>query len=225
MLHKGFVVLAATLLLPLLLSADTVVLKDGRRIEARGSYKVEAGAVKFTGVDGRAYQFPLEAVDLRASEDASAEAAKSERPKVWTNDDLELLREKAPVSVMGTARAAAPAAAEAEAQTEAAAEGEAEAAGAEAVPGPPKEQTREYWQERLQPLRDELNRLEQQIQQLRRGQGQAASNAINVTASNPGVQVEDTIRQLERRRTQVQQQIADIQAEARRAGVPPGYTR
>lgn len=222
MLRKAFLAAVAALLLPALLAADVVVLKDGRRIEARGRYTVEAGVVKFTGVDGRAYQFPLEAVDLRASEEASAEAPKPPRPKVWTNDDLELLKEKAPVSVMGTARAAAPAAAEAEA--EAVAEGEGEAA-AEPVPGPPKEQTREYWQERLQPLRDELGRIEQQLQRLRRGQGQAASNAVDVMGSNPGVQVEDTIRQLERRRTQVQQQIADIQAEARRAGVPPGYVR
>ncbi len=221
MLRKAFLAAVVALLLPALLAADIVVLKDGRRIEARGRYTIEAGVVKFTGVDGRAYQFPLEAVDLRASEEASAAAAKPPRPKVWTNDDLELLKEKAPVSVMGSARAAAPAATEAEA--EAVAEGEA--AEAEPVPGPPKEQTREYWQERLQPLRDELNRIEQQLQRLRRGQGQAASNAVDVMGSNPGVQVEDTIRGLERRRAQVQQQIAAIQAEARRAGVPPGYVR
>lgn len=219
MLRKAFLAAVAALLLPALLAADIVVLKDGRRIEARGRYTVEAGVVKFTGVDGRAYQFPLEAVDVRASEEASAEAAKPHRPKVWTNDDIELLKETAPVSVMGSARAAAPAAAEAEAVAE------GEAAEAEPVPGPPKEQTREYWQERLQPLRDELGRIEQQLQRLRRGQGQAASNAVDVMGSNPGVQVEDTIRQLERRRAQVQQQIADIQAEARRAGVPPGYVR
>jgi hypothetical protein len=221
MLRKAFLAAVVALLLPTLLAADIVVLKHGRRIEARGRYTIEAGVVKFTGVDSQAYQFPLEAVDLRASEQASAEAAKPHRPKVWTNDDLELLKETAPVSVMGTARAAAPAAGEAEA--EAVAEGEA--AEAEPVPGPPKEQTREYWQERLQPLRDELNRIEQQLQRLRRGQGQAASNAVDVMGSNPGVQVEDTIQQLERRRAQVQQQIAAIQAEARRAGVPPGYVR
>jgi hypothetical protein len=363
------------LLLPALLSADTVFLKDGRRLETQGRFTIESGMVKFVGVDDQTYAFPVDAVDLvrslasrakakeqqgeaaateeeplpvaeaepeptepkiepssqaveveqpeRATEEQQPQAAEAEpqpeepkiepstqaketeqpepakdephpaviqpepqpeptpstptaapererpqeapgeappmktsepspvrrseppaaespqppaaptsaqqRPrrarKIWTNDDLEQLRSRAIVSVVGGARTSS--AGEATEETEAAApEVDAEAAaGEEAAPAPPKEQTREHWQERLQPLRAELARIEQQLQQLRRGRGQAASNAVDVMGGNPGVQVEDTIRQLERRRDQVQQQIADLQDEARRAGVPAGYVR
>jgi len=48
MLRKAFLAAVAALLLPALLAAEIVVLKDGRRIEARGRYTVEAGMVKFT---------------------------------------------------------------------------------------------------------------------------------------------------------------------------------
>jgi cell division protein FtsB len=60
---------------------------------------------------------------------------------------------------------------------------------------------------------------------VRSGQGQAGSNALSVTTGNPGVQVEDTIQRLETRRQQLQQQIADLQDEARRQGVSPSWVR
>ena len=178
---------------------------------------------KFVGTDGKPYQMPLADIDAPATERANAPAApappKRPRPKVWTNDDVEALREGSSLNVVGTA-AAPPATAEEGAEGE-------EAAGEEKPkPQPPREDTPEYWQERLKPLRDELAQIEKQIQQLRAGQqGQNTSNAISLTASNPGVQVEDTIRQLEKRRTEVQQQIEAVQLEAKRKGIDPGYLR
>src|SRR3989304_5370772 len=67
MVRKGFLVLLAALLVPALAAAYTMVLKDGRKIEAQSRYLVESGQVKFTGADGRAYQFPLGQVDLAAT--------------------------------------------------------------------------------------------------------------------------------------------------------------
>ena len=220
MLRKGFLAWAGLLLLPALVSAYTIVLKDGRRLEARSRYVVEAGLVKFVSTEGRTYQFTLAEVDLAATERANAPAETRPRPKLWTNDDLELLVSRsAPVSVVGTAPVGEEAA-----PSEAEAPGEP-AAGEKPTPLPPKEDTAEYWQERLKPLREELAQLEQQIQQLRRGQGQAGSNAVNIMGSNPGVQVEDTLRRLEQRRAQLQQEIEAIQLEAKRKGIPPGYVR
>src|SRR3989304_5417090 len=66
MVRKGFLVLLAALLVPALAAAYTMVLKDGRKIEAQSRYVMESGVVKFTGADGRAYQFPLAQVDLVA---------------------------------------------------------------------------------------------------------------------------------------------------------------
>ncbi|MGH9805086.1 MAG: hypothetical protein ACRD4D_07925, partial [Candidatus Acidiferrales bacterium] len=89
----------------------------------------------------------------------------------------------------------------------------------------PKEQDPEYWRKRLQPLRDELAKVEQQLQQSRSGQGQAGSNTLDLTTNAPGADVADTIKRLEQRRSEIQQEITAIQDEARRLGVPPGYVR
>jgi chromosome segregation ATPase len=208
--------MALLALLPLGLAADVVVLKNGQRIETRERYTLDAGMVKFTGKDGRAYAYPLAEVDLEATRRANRFAG-----KVWTNDDLVKLRGSAALSVTGAAAAAEPAE-------------RAEGAGAEAAAGEggeaaeevkPKEQDPEYWRKRLEPLRNELAQVEQQLRQSRGGQGQAASNALDLKTNAPGADVADTIQRLERRRAEIQQQIAAIEDEARRLGVPAGYVR
>ena len=223
MLRKGFLLGAALLLLPALLSAYTVVLKNGRRIEASSRYTVEGTQVKFVGSDGRAYQFALTDVDTAATDRANAPAGGTRsRAKVWMNEDLELLRGNA-ISVVGSGGAAA--AAPAGGEGEAAGKGEAAPAGEETKSFPPKEDTAEYWQKRLKPVRDEMAQVDQQLQQLRAGQGQAASNSLSLQGNAPGADVQDTIRRLERRKGELQQQIEAIQAEAKRKGISPGAVR
>ena len=202
--------------LPVLLSAAyTVVLKDGRRIEARSRYLLYKGMVRFTGLDGRAYQFPLTEVNLLATNEANRAADKPKR-KVWTNDDLQNLKPGAPISVMGGAQPAATAAGE---------PGEPAAADGAAESAPNPEDTREYWQERLKPLREELAKIDQQSRQFRTGRGQAASNVIDINTNAGGISVADALQRLERRRAEIQQEITALQTEARRKGVPPGYVR
>ena len=214
-------VLAAMLLLPWALSADIIVLKNGARIEAQGTYRISQGMVRFTGADGTEFEYPVEAVDLLGTEKATARARRRTTRKVWTNDDIAALRGGA-VSFTGATTAPAPAAPEG---AEGAAAAEAAAAEEETVPQPPKQETREYWQERLQALQNQIQQIDQQIQSLRSGRNQADSNALSLTSGNPGVQVEDTIQRLENRRRQLQQQIADLQDEARRQGVSPSWVR
>lgn len=209
MLRRTTIIASLILLLPALLQAYTIVLKDGRRIEAQARYVVEGEQASFTDMEGNSRTLPLAEIDLAATRRAN-------RPKVWSNDEIEQLTGAA-VSSVG--RVAPPPTAEGAAP----AEGEPGTEGGE--PLPPKEETREYWQERLQKVRDELAQVDQQLQQLRSNQGQAASNSVDILGGNPGVQVEDTVRQLESRRAQLQQQISDIQEEARRLGVPPGWVR
>lgn len=205
------------LALPLALAADVVVMKDGRRIETRERYVIDAGMVKFTGKDGRAYSFALAEVDLDATRRANRFAG-----KVWTNDDLEQIRGGGAASVTGSETSAEPAA-----STEAAREGSAGAGGEakETEEVKPKEQDPEYWRKKLEPLRNELAQIEQQLQQSRSGQGKAVSNSLDLNTNAPGADVADTIRRLEQRRTQIQQEIAAIQDEARRLGLPAGYVR
>jgi hypothetical protein len=218
--RKLLLAFSVTLLLPWALSADIIVLKNGRRVEAQGPYRISQGMVRFTAADGTELEYPVDVVDLLSTEKATAQARRRTARKVWTNDDLTRLRGGA-VSFTGATAPPAPAAAEeapAGAAEGAAAEGEPE-------PEPPKEETREYWQERLQALQDQIQQIDQQIQSLQSSRGQAGSNALNVAGSNPGVQVEDTIQRLQAQRRQLQQQISDLQDEARRQGVSPSWVR
>jgi len=231
--------LVAILLLPGLLAAYTIVLKNGQRIEAQGRYVIEGNVAKFTDAGGRQRQVPLAEVDVAATERAnsSAPAAPAAAPartsaaappagdtrrktKVWSNDEIELLVRGQRISVLSEASAGA-APAEEGAPAEPAAEGEA----APAEPLPPKEQTPEYWQERLKPLREEQAKIDQELQASRSNQNRAASNAISINTDAPGIDVRDTIARLEQRRADLLRQIEDVQAEARRMGVPPGWAR
>lgn len=216
MLRKGLLAWAVLLAVPVLLSAYTIALKDGRRVWAKSPYVVEGSVVKFVGADGRAYQLSLADVDVAATERANPPRPTRRARKVWYNEDLAQLSGGA-INVVGTASAAT-------AGPSGTAEGVAEATGESAAGGeslPPKEDTPEYWQERLRPLREELARTEQEIQRIRtsRGQASATSNAISTTAASQGTNLDDRLRQLERRRIEVQQQIDDIQLEARRKGI------
>jgi len=176
------------------------------------------------GTDGTAYEYPLSAVDFLATSKANrAREQTPGQPEIWTNDHLEILRGRAEVSVLG--REGTPASPVAGERAAAAGEEMGEGTEGEGKPQVSKEEDPEYWRKRLEPLRNELAQIEQQIQGLRSGQGRAVSNVIDLNTDAAGVDVADTIRRLERRRTEIQQQIEGIQAEARRLGVPPGYVR
>lgn len=228
-MRRIFFSLIAILLLPGLLAAYTIVLKDGQRLEAQGRYRIEGNVAKFTDASGRQRQVPLAEIDVAATERANAPAAAApaaapsaadrRKPKVWSNDEIELLVRGQRISLVGEGTAAVAPAEEA-ASAEAGAEEEAPA-----EPLPPKEQTPEYWQERLKPLREELAKVDQELQASRSGQNRAASNAIDVSGNAPGVDVRDTIARLEQRRADLQRQIEDIQTEARRMGIPAGWVR
>ena len=228
-MRRIFFSLIAILLLPGLLAAYTIVLKDGQRLEAQGRYRIEGNVAKFVDASGRQRQVPLAEIDVAATERANAPAAAApaaapsaadrRKPKVWSNDEIELLVRGQRISLVGEGTAAVAPAEEA-ASAEAGAEEEAPA-----EPLPPKEQTPEYWQERLKPLREELAKVDQELQASRSGQNRAASNAIDVSGNAPGVDVRDTIARLEQRRADLQRQIEDIQTEARRLGIPAGWVR
>jgi DNA repair exonuclease SbcCD ATPase subunit len=80
------------------------------------------------------------------------------------------------------------------------------------------EQQREQWRSRLMPLREELQRVEAELARLR---GTTTGADVGLV----GVPTVDRTDQLTRRREELRQQIAAIEDEARRAGVPPAWLR
>jgi len=224
MLRRLLLVLATLLLLPALAAAYTVVLKDGRRFEAREKYVLVGGIIQFVGTDGQLYRFAVSELDFDATTrvNAPAESAPGKTTRrVWTNDDLERLPPTTRINVVGQPAAAAPSA---EATAAGAAEEET-APPAEQVPkAPPREKDTKYWQERIQKVREELARVEEQMRSLQSNLGRTGAG-VNLLGTNPGVQPADTLRQLERRREELRRQITQIEDEARRAGMPPGVVR
>lgn len=240
MRHKVWLVVAAVVLLPLqappMMGAEyTVVMKDGQRYAAREKYVIEGDSVRFIGSDGQAYRLPLRQVDL-----VTTTAANRNRPRkaVWTNDEVERGRLRGRINIVGAAAEqpkgeAAEAAAGEEAAGEVA-EGEEREAGAETPaekpqPALPREKDPEWYRDRLRPLRSELADVDRQIANLQRqvqtGGGGAQTGAVGLLQSNPGVDPRDTLARLQRRRQDIQQQIAAIEAEARRNGLSPGQIR
>ena len=147
---------------------------------------------------------------------AAQKPAVQKAKKVWTNDDIELLRAKSPISVMGEVAPPPEAAKEA-------------AAGEKAAPGEPyvKEKDPKWYQQQLAPLRGELDRIDSEIRRLRDFRTSATTGRPGIVLGQENIPLspENQIQQLERRRRDVQQQIDDLEALARRNGISPGTLR
>jgi hypothetical protein len=143
--------------------------------------------------------------------------------KVWTNEDLEALR---PSGVTVSApRAAAPSAA----GEATAADNPADKAGAEKKDDDKnkEEDPVEKLLKRLAPLRLELASVEARLASLRsaRSSGNTTGGGMDVSKTSGGMNTEDQVLQLEKRRSDLLGQIAAIGDEARRKGISPGAIR
>jgi len=95
--------------------------------------------------------------------------------------------------------------------------------GPKAPPPTTPEQQREAWRKRLEPLRAELARVESELRRLRE---EAAARGFELVGPGAGGSMTaQLLADLEQRRNQLRQQIAEIEEEARRAGVPPAWIR
>jgi hypothetical protein len=146
--------------------------------------------------------------------------------KVWTNEDLEALRPGGVIiSSAPVARSAAPSAAGEEAATKEA----EEKAGAEKKDDDKKkeEDPIEKLRKRLTPLRAEMDAVDAQLRSLRqnRSSGRTSGGGMDVSKTTGGMNTEDQIVQLEKRRGDLLRQIAAIEDEARRKGIAPGAIR
>ncbi len=163
--------------------------------------------------------FPL---PLPQGTQAPAKKAK----KVWTNEDLEALRYTSFVTTGASERAPAPPAATSRSATET-------SASAETGEKPATEQKEkeedpvEKLRKRLDPLRAELDSVEAQLRSFRqaRSSGSTTGGGFDVTKAPTGVNTDDQINLLEKRRAELLRQISDIEDEARRKGIAPGAIR
>jgi hypothetical protein len=156
---------------------------------------------------------------------ASQAAPPQEQPpakkakKIWTNEDLEALR---PSGVASSATPSAIPSAAGEAPT-----GEESAAKTAAEKKDKEEDPVEKLRKRLTPLREEVDSIDTQLRSLRqnRSSGRTTGGGMDVSKTSGGMNTEDQIVQLEKRRGDLLRQIADIEDEARRAGMAPGVIR
>ena len=86
-----------------------------------------------------------------------------------------------------------------------------------------EEQQRGNWAEKIRALRDELARVEDELNRMRSEAAAAGQSLYGRTVG--GSQTADRLAMLERRRSELRQQIADLEEQARRAGVPSSWVR
>ena len=176
--------------------ADTVYLKNGRTIRS-SSVRVEGDRIYVRLFQGEV-AFPLDQVERIVENEAVERATVLPSPQ-----------EPAPVEDAASEPTPTEDAesSSADEQSEA---GEPPVEEPEEEPETPPEETREYWQDRLRPLRDQLTRMDRELRSLR---------------LRNGADVEAQIARLETRRAGVQEQVDAIVREGRRMGVPSGWLR
>jgi len=165
-----------------------------------------------------AQQFPSLA-EVARKEEARRKTIKTESRK-FTNEDLR----RAPGSSSVAAPPPAPAA------TPAPAAGEPAAGDEEDPEEPPRDQ--EYWRSRITAARTELARTQLFLEGLQTRANSLAADFVNRDDPAQRAVIErnrqETLREIDRLTQEVvnlEKSIADIQEEARRAGVPPGWLR
>lgn len=129
-----------------------------------------------------------------------------------------------PISDLGSGGAAA--------QTPAPTGEGASSAEGTAKPGAPaeaysKDKDPKWYRERAASLRAELDRIDGEIRRLRdfKSNPYSGQGGLTLGKENLSLTPENEIEQLQRRRRQVQQELDDLEAQARRNGFSPGTTR
>lgn len=136
--------------------------------------------------------------------------------KVWTNEDIPLLREMAPISIFSeSVRSEATVA-----------RTPSDAAGAAMQPLA-KELDLRWYAEQRQTLQSHIDADQEQIRDIQQIQqtGDGISGAIPLDKNAPGLTPYATVEILQEQIAQVQAQIDDLQDLARRNGIPPAVVR
>lgn len=198
---------ASVFMLTLPAAADTVYLKNGRTIDS-SSVRVEGDRV-YVRLYGGQVSFPMAVVD-RIEEN---EAVEPSTRRITASEPDDPAQATGPDAATGADATDPAAEGEPDSAADAGATGDPGAGGedpGEEPPPTPPEQTREYWQDRLRPLQQEIDRIDGELDDLR---------------STTGAGIQARIDRLEQRRARVREQVDAIEREARQLGVPPGWLR
>ena len=155
----------------------------------------------------------LTALLAGATLSAAAQGAPSGSSKhVWTNEDLEALRDKGRVAVSGKT----PAAVTKNTSDAGVTRGEQ-----------PREDSGQGYRQQLQPLYAELARIDAEIAEMRRWQDGSyrMTGVWPLRFAGMPLNPADRITQLEARRREVRERISDLEDAARHAGVALGELR
>jgi hypothetical protein len=139
---------------------------------------------------------------------------KPKKVKVWTNEDLEALRGRPAVSVIGSSAPSGYAASSYPSE-----EGSAAA---------PYDQSKDprWYLERLKPLRDQLDQIDARTKELQNLLANPSTGAgLNLNDRRVSLSPQNELNELQKRRAKVQQQIDEVEDEARRNGIEPGALR
>jgi hypothetical protein len=111
-------------------------------------------------------------------------------------------------------------------QEQAALEDKLKGLRAESPPAPAGPQTeaeqRAAWQAKIRPLRDELARVEEEIRRTRTTPNVVPGSTVQ---GDFGGLTADNVQRLEARKRDLEQRIAAIEDDARRAGIPSSWLR
>jgi len=137
----------------------------------------------------------------------------SAQQRVWLSEEVEALRDRGLISIVGEELVEEPAVVEEPAPTPA--------------PRLPKELDPEWYLERMAEPRKELAEVEEKLASLRRNLTCACTpeGGINVDRPNPGITPEDGLRLLEERARALRAEINAVEDEALRRGLAPGIFR
>lgn len=223
------------LLLLVVLTTSTLVLKTGDRIDVDGAIQEKNGVITFKS-EGRLYSMPLEEIDVEASNNADDAAAKEEaaakaeaeedearRKLRVTPEERKRLFDELAKNHSGTAAPAQPIlerAAEPKSDTQRAEEQRDESSW--------RRQARSY-EDAVTRAKEELELLESRIAELEdqiRGFVSLGYKSDQFTYQS--TQLERSRAQIPRARLEVQRaerELARFREDARKQGVPPGYLR
>lgn len=211
------------MILPLsALAQFQVVLKNGQVIKAKSKPVSMEGSYRFKTMSGEDQVIPVQQVDVPATEAANFNVTPQSKPRrVITNEDLGGTESSAGEKAGGSPSSAAG---------NPAASGPPRPAAASGASPQPAKNDLSYWQGRAKKIRDEISATEARINELNNNVAQKKTDGITVGMGTytPYMVVgnyQEELQKLNAHKQKLERDLAELEDEARKAGIPPGALR
>jgi hypothetical protein len=215
-LKLHFWALCILLMIPAVLFADyKVVLKDGRVLEARTKPVSMEGHYRFTDTQNRFQAIAVELVDQKATQASNSGVQLNARAaKTLTNDDI---ASKSPASVSLGQSAAVSSSKPGTSATR------TDTAGSTAKKG------EAYWRTQAKEIRDQMARIDNEIKALNEKTKSGKSDGVKIGFDTYNQVIyanfESELKELEKKKENLQKKMMALEEEARKAGALPGWLR